>query len=185
MKRAKRPTALPPWLAPALVGVGLVAFTSWAWPPRDEPEPNVREGNERYARGEYPVALQRFEAAPGDGVRNAGVHMNRGIARVRIAVPPNDAAVLPELAPDAALPQNWQRAQDEMRNTARGTEGAPADGARVRAIAPWTTWYGTFPRAAEVVVDEGAWKGTQVFAENVGPVHLTLDGASWEVTWYE
>ena len=67
----------------------------------------------------------------------------------------------------------------------RLTEGASADGARVRAIAPWTTWYGTFPRAAEVVVDEGAWKGTQVFAENVGPVHLTLDGASWEVTWYE
>ncbi len=67
----------------------------------------------------------------------------------------------------------------------RLTEGASADGARVRAIAPWTTWYGTFPRAAEVAVDEGAWKGTQVFAENVGPVHLTLDGASWEVTWYE
>lgn len=127
MKRAKRSFTLPPWVAPLLVGAGLVAFSAWAWPPRDEPEPNVREGNERYARGEYPVALQRYEAAPGDGVRNAGVHMNRGIARVRIATPPNDAAILPELGPDAALPENWERAQDEMRNTARGTEGAPME----------------------------------------------------------
>jgi tetratricopeptide (TPR) repeat protein len=127
MKRSKRGRAVPTWVAPLAVGVGLAVFTAWAWPPRDEPEPGVREGNERFARGEFPAALQRYEGAPGDGVRNVGVHMNRGLARVRIAVGMNDAAVLPELAPDAALPESWERAQDEMRNTARGMEGAAVE----------------------------------------------------------
>ncbi|MFN7143198.1 MAG: hypothetical protein ACK4YP_05435 [Myxococcota bacterium] len=64
-------------------------------------------------------------------------------------------------------------------------EGASADGARVRAIGPWTTWYGTFPTAAEIAVADGPWKGTQVFAEGVGPVSLTIGGVVWEMAWYE
>lgn len=64
-------------------------------------------------------------------------------------------------------------------------EGAAADGARVRAIGPWTTWYGTFPTAAEIAVADGPWKGTQVFAEGVGPVSLTIGGVVWEMAWYE
>jgi len=127
VKRAKKTRPLPAWVVPAILGAGLAGLTAWAWPPRDEPEPAVREGNDRFARGDYPAALQRYEGAPGDGVRNAGVHMNRGLARFRIAAPPLDGAVLPELAADAALPENWERAQDEMRNAARGFEGAPME----------------------------------------------------------
>jgi arylsulfatase A-like enzyme len=55
MKRAKRPTALPPWLAPALVAVGLVAFTSWAWPPRDEPDTMTRIRAGYHANPQFPV----------------------------------------------------------------------------------------------------------------------------------
>ncbi|MDP2313515.1 MAG: hypothetical protein Q8P41_11465 [Pseudomonadota bacterium] len=63
--------------------------------------------------------------------------------------------------------------------------GAAADGATVRAVAPWETRYGTFPEAAEVEVAEGAWAGTQVFAKGVGPVYLTIAGVPWEMVWYE
>lgn len=64
--------------------------------------------------------------------------------------------------------------------------GTSEDGATVRAVAAWDTVYGTFPDAAEVeITTEGTWAGTQVFAEDVGPVFLTIDGAAWETVWYE
>jgi len=123
----KAPLRPPAWVTPAAVGVALAAFTVWAWPPRDQPQARVRDGNRAYAQRDWPGALSHYEAAPGDGVRNAGVHLNRGLARFRIAVPPGDGGTLPELAPDAAVPESWQRAQDEMRNTSRGYAGAPAE----------------------------------------------------------
>ena len=127
-KRSRKETWRPPaWVAPAAVGVVLAGFTVWAWPPRDQPQARVRDGNRAYAQRDWPGALSHYEAAPGDGVRNAGVHLNRGLARFRIAVPPGDGGTLPELAPDATVPESWQRAQDEMRNTSRGYAGAPAE----------------------------------------------------------
>jgi tetratricopeptide (TPR) repeat protein len=127
-KRSRKEAFRPPaWVAPAVAGVVLAGFTVWAWPPRDQPQPKVRDGNRAYAQRDWPGALSQYEAAPGDGVRNAGVHMNRGLARFRAAVPPGDGGTLPELGPDATVPESWQRAQDEMRNTSRGYAGAPAE----------------------------------------------------------
>ncbi len=123
----KGPRRPPAWLAPVAVGAALLGFSVWAWHPRDAEQPRVRDGNRAWAQRDWPGALSHYEAAPGDGVRNAGVHLNRGLARYRIAVPPGDAGSLVELGPDAAVPESWQRAQDEMRNTARGYAGAPAD----------------------------------------------------------
>ncbi|MBL8603768.1 MAG: tetratricopeptide repeat protein [Myxococcales bacterium] len=121
------PRAVPSWVYSALVGAGLAGLTLWAWPPRDEAEPHVSQGNRAFLNREFQPALTQYEAAPGDGLQNVGVHMNRGLARYRLALPPNDASVLPELAPDAATPETWERAQDEMRNTFRGREGVSAD----------------------------------------------------------
>jgi tetratricopeptide (TPR) repeat protein len=125
--RAKKTWEVPSWVAPTVVALGLTGFTVWAWPARDALEPRVRDGNSAYAQRDYPGALGHYEAAPGDSPRNAGVHMNRGLARFRSALPPMDGGALPEFAADAAVPESWQRAQDEMRNAARGYTGAPAD----------------------------------------------------------
>lgn len=128
-KNAKKSgnVAVPRWVMATVVGVGLAGLTAWAWPPRDEPEPHVARGNREFLNRSYQPALSQYEGAPGDGLSNVGVHMNRGLARYRMALPPNDASVLPELAPDAATPETWERAQDEMRNTFRGREGVSAD----------------------------------------------------------
>lgn len=122
-KTRKATWTLPPWVAPAVVGLALTGLTVWAWPPRDAPEPHVRDGNRAYSQRDFPGALGHYEAASGRGVANAGVYMNRGLARFRIAAPPGDGGVLPELESDAGLPEAWQRAQDEMRSTARGFTG--------------------------------------------------------------
>ncbi len=127
-KTRKRSWTVPAWVGPTLGGVALAAFTVWAWPPRDAPEPHVRDGNRAYGQRDFPGALGHYEAASGRGSQNAGVYMNRGLARFRIAAPPGDGGVLPELEADAGLPEAWQRAQDEMRSTARGFTGvAPED----------------------------------------------------------
>jgi tetratricopeptide (TPR) repeat protein len=97
----------------------------------------VREGNTAFARRDFPGALARYEAAPGDGPGNAGVHLNRGLARYRIALPPLDASALPEFDPDAAVPEGYDQAQDELRGPLRGMPGAPLEdietGLRARA----------------------------------------------------
>ncbi|MEZ4408130.1 MAG: tetratricopeptide repeat protein [Polyangiales bacterium] len=142
MKRSrakKGAVKLPAWALPVVVGVGLAGFTAWAWPPRDEVDPRVARGNAAYARRAFPEALQDYEAAPGDGARNVGVHRNRGIARFRIALPPGDGGVLPELERDAAVPEGWSRMQDELRNAARGGDGVAVEDipAMVRARAQY------------------------------------------------
>ncbi|MBI5516426.1 MAG: tetratricopeptide repeat protein [Deltaproteobacteria bacterium] len=137
MKARKRRAPLPWWVLPTALGSALASFTYWAWAPRDAPEPNVREGNALFARRDFPGALGHYEAAPGDGPLNAGVHMNRGLARYRIALSPADAATLPEFDPDAAVPEGYDQAQDELRGTLRGMPGAPLEdietGLRARA----------------------------------------------------
>lgn len=126
-KKGTKSAPWPRWVVPAAVGVVLAGVTAWAWEPRDEPEPRVQRGNRLFATGEFPQALAQYEAAPGDGVRNAGVHMNRGLSRYRIALAPNDGGVLPELGPDAAVPESWERLQDEMRSTFRGADSFSAE----------------------------------------------------------
>ena len=87
-RRSARKTAWrpPPWVLPAVVGVGLAGLTAWAWEPRDTMEPHVAEGNRAFAQRDWPGALTHYEGAPGNGVRNAGVYMNRGLARRRYGV---------------------------------------------------------------------------------------------------
>ena len=126
-KPSKKGVALPAWVVPTVIGLALAGATVYAWPPREQLEPHVRDGNKAFEERDFAKALQQYEAAPGDGVPNAGVHMNRGLARFRMAVPAGDGGVLPELSPDAAVPESYQRAQDEMRNTARGFGGAPME----------------------------------------------------------
>ena len=85
------------YIAAGVIGVGLTAFTVWAWPAREELEPRVAQGNAAFAQREFPQALGHYEAAPGDGPRNAGVHANRGLAKFRVLLAPGDGGVLPEV----------------------------------------------------------------------------------------
>ncbi|MCB9742911.1 MAG: hypothetical protein H6741_05370 [Alphaproteobacteria bacterium] len=45
-------------------------------------------------------------------------------------------------------------------------------------------YYGTFPRVAIVETLGGPFEGEQGFAEDIGPVLLTLDGQRWELATY-
>ena len=65
------------------------------------------------------------------------------------------------------------------------TEGAVKDGVTVVGFGPREVWYGNFPKTVEVRREDGAWSGSQVFALDVGPIYLTLDGASWQLAGYE
>lgn len=57
--------------------------------------------------------------------------------------------------------------------------------AGVTALGEHETWYGTFPRAVTVEIADGRWAGTQVFAEDLGPVTYTLDGQVWDLVFYD
>lgn len=115
------------YVVAGVIAAGLTAFTVWAWPPREELEPRVAQGNAAFAQREFPQALGHYESAPGDGPRNAGVHANRGLAKFRVLLAPGDGGVLPELTMDAAVPEGYSGAQDEIRNAARGMAGAPME----------------------------------------------------------
>ncbi len=117
-----------PWAIVAGIAVVLTGLTVWAWPPRLALEAHVRRGNAYYGQRRYPEALGEYESAPGAGPRNAGVQIDRGLARFRQAVPQNDGGGLGMLARDAAPPEGLTRAQDEFRTAARGgTTGATED----------------------------------------------------------
>jgi hypothetical protein len=58
-----------------------------------------------------------------------------------------------------------------------GAATVTADGAR-------TVWYGTFPETVAVEVAEGSLAGEHVFARDIGPIQLTVDGAVWELATY-
>lgn len=120
------PSQAPWWIAAAL-GTGLLGLTVWAWPPRPAPEGHVVRGTEAYNRRQYVEALSEYESAPGAGPRNAGVHLDRGLARYRVAAPPSDAGGLPMFPPDSSAPEGLTRAQDEMRTAARGGSTSAAE----------------------------------------------------------
>jgi hypothetical protein len=63
--------------------------------------------------------------------------------------------------------------------------GATGDGVEVVEMGERSTWYGTFPDVATVLVDEGPFAGEGAFARGVGPIALTYDGALWEAVWYQ
>ena len=126
-KIAAAPARRPWWIA-VLVGIALAAYTVWAWPARPAPEPHVRQGNTHYAGRRFREALGEYESAPGGGARNAGVHLDRGLARYRVSVPPPDGGVgLPMLPPDASAPEGLTQAQDEMRTAVRGGSNGAAE----------------------------------------------------------
>jgi tetratricopeptide (TPR) repeat protein len=117
--QSKIEPAVPWWIALA-VAVGLFALTLWAWAPRPAPEPHVERGNAHYTQRHYREALGEYESAPGAGPRNAGVQLDRGLSRYRLATPASDGGVLSVLPPDASAPDGLARAQDELRTAARG-----------------------------------------------------------------
>lgn len=55
----------------------------------------------------------------------------------------------------------------------------------VLSVGEHETRYGTFPRAVTVEIRAGRWAGTQVFAEELGPVTYTLDGELRDLVFYE
>jgi hypothetical protein len=116
------PPPRKPWWIAVIAAIVLGAVTVWAWPPRPAPEPHVRQGNTYYASRRYREALGEYESAPGGGARNAGVHLDRGLARYRVTIPPGDGG-LPMVAIDASAPEGLSQAQEEMRTAARGGAG--------------------------------------------------------------
>ena len=125
---APLPPPRRPWWIAVIVGMLFAGITIWAWPPRPAPEPHVRQGNSLYAERRYRDALGEYEGAPGGGPRNAGVHLDRGLARYRVTVPPPDGSTIPMLPPDASAPEGLTQAQEEMRTAARGgSTGAAED----------------------------------------------------------
>ena len=56
---------------------------------------------------------------------------------------------------------------------------------RIESVTEVEVFYGTFPSVAEVTVDDGDWAGEQAFAQDVGPIFLTLEGESWALIYYE
>lgn len=117
----------------ALTPVTLVALTAYFWSPRSVQNEQVERGNGQYQRRDYRGALGAYESAPGNGAPYAGVQLNRGLARYRVAM--DGGFVL--LGPDAAAPEGVSSAQEEFRTAARGgSGGAPEDvepGLRARA----------------------------------------------------
>lgn len=110
-------TSRPWWLA-GVVGAGLAAATVLLWDPRSVPEPSVQRGNDHYRALRFQEALGEYESAPGAGPRNAGVHLDRGLAKFRVVLP-SDAG-LPLLGPDASVPAGMEQIQESLRTAARG-----------------------------------------------------------------
>lgn len=63
--------------------------------------------------------------------------------------------------------------------------GATGDGVELIDMDAHTVWYGTFDDTAIAAVELGRFAGEQVFAREIGPIRLTLDGVGWELAWYE
>ena len=74
---------------------------------------------------------------------------------------------------------------DQQLLPERISVGATGEGVEISAIDAHTVWYGTFEDAVIVSVDSGRFTGEQVFAREIGPIALSLDGATWELAWYE
>jgi len=63
--------------------------------------------------------------------------------------------------------------------------GARAPGVEVTAVGEAETWYGTFPDTVTVDVEEGVLAGPTIWARDIGPVLITVQGWSGELVYYE
>jgi len=93
---------------------------------------------------------------------------------------------------DAAAVGRWSRSFGEDGLALDGvvvlpgtvTVGSTSGAATVTAEGARAVWYGTFPDTVAVQVAEGPLTGEQVFARDIGPIQLTVDGAVWELATY-
>jgi hypothetical protein len=116
-KKGEAPRGRPWWIA-GVAGVLLAGATVYAWRPREVPEPSVQRGNEHYRGRRFEEARDEYESAPGAGPRFAGVHVDRGLARFRLAIPTDGG--LPLLGLDAGAPAGVEQAQEAFRVATRG-----------------------------------------------------------------
>ncbi|MCB9797177.1 MAG: hypothetical protein H6741_31200 [Alphaproteobacteria bacterium] len=99
---------------------------------------------------------------------------------------------LGERWPDAVEVATWTARVDEQGFwlgsqrvlPPRLQAGLSEDDLDVLSVESAEVYYGTFPRVALVETRGGPLEGEQGFAEDVGPVRLTLDGQRWEVASY-
>ncbi len=68
---------------------------------------------------------------------------------------------------------------------AKLSEGAEQDGTTVVSMGDETVYYGTFSLATRTSVPSGRVSGEWIFARELGPIALTLDGDAWELVYYE
>ena len=64
------------------------------------------------------------------------------------------------------------------------SEGEEQDGVQVISIGDEAVYYGTFSLAARCDVPSGAYAGEWIFAPNIGPIQLVVDGVTWEMVTY-
>lgn len=69
---------LPLWLC--VVVATAAPSSALAWSPLRAENPNVKEGNARMAKEEYPAALESYDAAARELPAERGVQLNRGLA---------------------------------------------------------------------------------------------------------
>ena len=63
--------------------------------------------------------------------------------------------------------------------------GSAAEGVTVVSEGEHAVWYGTFPWTVSVEVEAGPFAGPAVFALDVGPIVLTVEGETRELAGYE
>ena len=63
--------------------------------------------------------------------------------------------------------------------------GTTTEDVTVTALGEASAWYGTFEMAVTLDRTGGRLASEQIFARDIGPVVLTLDGFRWELASYE
>jgi hypothetical protein len=93
---------------------------------------------------------------------------------------------------DAEVQGSWQASEDEgyvvngdLLLPPTLVQGETTDDVTITALGEATAWYGTFEMAVTVDRESGRLATEQVFARDIGPVVLTLDGFRWELAAYE
>ncbi len=63
--------------------------------------------------------------------------------------------------------------------------GAEQEGVEVLSLGEEQVYYGIFPLSVRTSVPSGRFQGEQIFARDVGPAQLVLDGETWELVYYQ
>ena len=84
-----------------------------------------------------------------------------------------------------ALDEGGYFVNGELVLPERLTAGEVTDGVTVVELGEVSAWYGTFEMGVIVDRQGGRLASEQVFARDLGPVVLTLDGFRWELAYYE